>query len=170
MPILTDANLLDLIHDRPITEQLPWASRNDALIIDFYQRIIRDVRATHWLGCRVCADWGSGDASFVDALFYREPDYRGLAVYFSKLSPYYVIGEGRKGGFNLDYAGVDTFAHRNVERLVAPVCAVLDSNGLIRLSKADLGPPLPGSCYGAFYTMITQPPWRHFDALFHWVD
>lgn len=170
MPSLTDANLLDLIHDQPITEQLPWASRDDALISAFYRAIVRTVRATHWLGCTVSPEPGSGYASFIEAWFYREGDYRGLAVFFSKLAPYYVIGEGRKGVFLLDYERLDVFEHQNVAALVAPVCGVLDHNGLIRLSKAELAHPLPGSCAGGFYTMITQPPWRHFDALFHWVD
>jgi len=102
MPILTDANLQDLIHDRPITDQLPWASRDDALIRAFYQAIVRTVRATHWLSCTVSPAPGSGYASFIEAYFYQEGDYRGLAVYFSKLSPYYVIGEGRNGVFQLD--------------------------------------------------------------------
>lgn len=170
MPILTDANLLDLIDNKPITAQLPWASRDSALISAFYRGLVRTVRSTHWLGGTITPAPASGYASFIEASFSREGEHQGLAVFFSKLAPYYVIGEGRKGVFLLDYERVDRIEHYHLEALVTPVCAIFDNNGLLRLRQADLAYPLPGSCYGSFYTMITQPPWRHFDALFHWVD
>jgi hypothetical protein len=88
----------------------------------------------------------------------------------SKLSSYYVLGEGRKNALPLDYERLDFFDHRQVGALVAPVSSVLDSKGLGRLHKEDLAHPLPTSYHGNFYTMISQSPWRHFDALFHWAD
>lgn len=171
MRILTDGNLQDLLYGKPITAQQPWASQDELQIIDFYRSSVTEIRATHWLEGQMRTDWGSGRASFVSAWFYRQREYVTLAVYFSKLSPYYVIGAGRrKDWFALDYDRLDLFEHRQVETLVAPVCSVLDGKGLVRLHKEDLAYPLPASYHGHFYTMISQPPWRHFDALFHWVD
>jgi hypothetical protein len=170
MRILTDDNLQDLLHRKPITAQQPWANQDETKIIDFYRSVISEIRSTDWLECQMHTDWVSGYASFVSAQFSRPREFAGLAFYFSKLSPYYVLGEGRKNSFPLDYDRLDFFDHRQVEALVAPVSSVLDNKGLVRLHKEVLAHPLPASYHGNFYTMISQPPWRHFDALFHWAD
>ena len=51
---------------------------------------------------------------------------------------------------------------------VAPLTALLTVAGLQRLSRGDLAAPLPIDVMVP--TILTDQPFRQFDALFHWED
>ena len=64
--------------------------------------------------------------------------------------------------------GVDTFTTLEVEELAHGVAERLDADGLTRLRKCDVAPPLPPEW--RFRSNLADGPLRIFDALFHWND
>lgn len=95
---------------------------------------------------------------------------------FSRLSLFYVLGEGEKSwqsnGTAASYLPsadfVDDIRTPAVLLLVEPVTAILKARGLVRLRKSELSDPLPPKMHVP--TVLNNPPWQHFDALFYWED
>ena len=96
-------------------------------------------------------------------------------VLFSTLSKYYVLGEGQKtwhkaGGSSylpaLEF--VDEIHHPATRQIATGVCDTLTDRGLTRLLREDLSALLPRDT--DVPTILSDPPWHHFDALFYWED
>jgi len=183
--LLTDTEIDTLLKQRSIFNQWPW-STNDECVID---KNIKDIIAEVRRKVRVkdkseFGHYGSGYASFVDCWLYRSDDefryrpgdnYHGLVVLFSRLSAFYVIGQGEKSwdktsgaSYLPDFDFMDTIEHPAVTELVPRVTAVLDDRGLKRLHKFDLDTILPNDVHVP--TIMSEQVFRHFDALFYWED
>jgi hypothetical protein len=179
-----------LLHGRSISDQSPWSSNDKEEIAHFYRAICEDLCREFLLSSEIeWEDYGSGYASYIDAWFYRDDDrfkvssspenrqYTGLVVLFSRLSPYFVVGEdskswhvnGSSGGSYLpSFELVDDFTHQPVADLFGELEPRLVQRGLIRLRKDDLEQRLPENI--RVPTILSDPPYRTFDALFHWED
>lgn len=184
-PLLSDDDITALLAGRPITHQAPWASGDSAAIDAHLLEACQAIEQA--LGARsriVWDDYGSGHASFVDAWFYRAPygieekdeqAHTGLVVLFSRLSHRYVFMEGDKSwhaegsssylpGFDL----VDRLEADSVVRMAELAQEVLARRGFVRASRAGLGAPLADGL--EVPTILGDPPFTQFDALFYWAD
>lgn len=183
--ILTEAQIEELLAQRSITDEWPWSTNDEATIDEHIKNIVAKVRLeVGLLDKSEYGHYGSGYSSFVDCWLYCEDDifqfasgnhYWGLVVLFSRLSKYYVIGEGQKtwhekGGSSYmpAYEFVDQVRHPATLSIVDDVCAVLNSQGLVRLSAEKLSGVLPDRIQVP--TILDDPPWRVFDAIFYWED
>ncbi|MFV0439476.1 MAG: hypothetical protein ACK5PS_19025 [Desulfopila sp.] len=193
---LTSTEIEMLLHGRSISADWPWCTNDEQVIDGYIEGLVAEMCRT----LRLCdrteyGHYGAGYASFVDCWLYRPDDdfrnrtakrfnlfrwsasnaYCGLVVLFSRLSAYYVIGQGnrswtkRKAAAYLpDFTFVDEINRQAVVDLVAPVQTFLLERGLQRLYRSDLDTILPGDL--AVPTILATRVFRHFDALFHWQD
>ncbi|MBA4019722.1 MAG: hypothetical protein C0483_21365 [Pirellula sp.] len=183
--VLTDTQIKLLLRQQSISDRWPWSTNDESVIDKNIKDIVVEV-------CRQASvedkteygHYGSGYASFVDCWLYRPNDtfrirsgnnFQGLVVVFSRLSPFYVLGEGAKswhergGGSYLPcFDFVDEIKHQAVSELIPQVTAVLADRGLERLHKSDLDVVLPTSV--RVPTILADHENRHFDALFYWED
>jgi hypothetical protein len=184
--MFNDEQLASLIHEEPIQTGLPFDPRDDKSIRRFYEPLVRKIEMDGGLSSRV--EWnhyGSGYASFIDAWFYpadgrsrvsfRNEHYVGLFVLLSRLSRYFVIGQGEKtwsrdGGSSYmpSFDSIDTVDHPALAGHVIPVASILTDAGMVRMKRDDLSQLLPER-FG-IPGILSSPPFRHFDALFHWED
>lgn len=185
----SDDVLKRLLHGQCISDQSPWSSNDKEEIVRFYKAICEDLCREFVFSSEIeWEDYGSGYASYIDAWFYRDNDqfkvssspecrqYTGLFVLFSRLSPYFVVGEGIKswninGGarsYLPSFEMVDHFTYQPVADLFGELEPRLIQRGLVRLWKDDLGQLLPENI--RVPTILCDPPYRAFDALFHWED
>ena len=98
--------IVSLLDQKPITDEWPWSTGDERVIDGNIKKIVTEIcRKCHVLDKTEFNHYGSGYASFVDCWLYRENDdfrfergncYGGLVVLFSRLSNYYVVGEGQK--------------------------------------------------------------------------
>ncbi len=186
-PFFNTAEVERLIKGRPIREPLPFDPTNDEAIRQYYEGLVQRIEREQNLRSRV--EWnhyGSGYASFIEAWFYpaddsarltgREEHHVGLVVLLSRLSRHFVLGQDEKrwsadgsgsGGLP-NFSTVDDITYPAILPLVAPLTALLTAAGLQRLRRHDLAAPLPGT--PQVPTILTDLPFRQFDALFHWED
>lgn len=185
---LSEEILDKLINGKSISGKMPWASLDEKALDNFYRTICDNACRDFSLFSKIqWDDYGSGYASYIDAWFYRDnekfkksskPEYiecTGLVILFSKLSPYFVAGEASKswhtkGGSSYlpAYELVDKFTSQEVIELLKEVEPYLLKQGLVRLHKDDLSQELPSE--RRVPTILCDPPYRVFDALFHWED
>ena len=188
-PFFTDAEVARLIQAQPVREPLPFDPADDTAIRRFYEELVRQIEREQGLRARV--EWhhyGCGYASFIEGWFYPAdgraslPPFRaggerhaGLVVLLSRLSRYFVLGQDEKswtadGGSGClpSFSTVDDLTHPAILALAAPVTTLLSARGLQRLSRAELAALLPEDIQVP--TILTDEPFRQFDALFHWED
>ncbi len=188
-PFFDDAEVARLIQGQPIGEPLPFDPADDGAIRRFYEDLVRQIEREHGLRARVeWGHYGSGYASFIEAWFYPadgraslpphqagDERHAGLVVLLSRQSRYFVLGQDEKswsansgsGGLP-GFSTVDDLTHPALLPHVAPVTALLTAAGLQRLSRGDLAALL--SAEVMVPTILTDQPFRQFDALFHWED
>ena len=177
-----------LLEGKAIVADWPWGEGNERAVDDFFRRLLAEAERVGRL--RVEAEfrhYGSGYASYVDVFAYPADDstriesavdhhYKGLVVLLSRLSPYYCMGYGEKG-WKADRSGFSYLPSFNMlrdlddPRLDGAVQAfrdVLSSNGMRELTKADMAGLLPADV--RVPTILADPPFRVFDAIFHWED
>jgi len=185
----SDDVLKKLLHGQSISDQSPWSSNDKKEIVRFYRAICEELCREFLLSSEIeWEDYGSGYASYIDAWFYRDDDrfkvssnpenhqYTGLVVLFSLLSPYFVVGEDSKSwhvngsarSYLPSFELVDDFTNQPVADLFRELEPRLIQRGLIRLCKDDLRQLLPEN--SPVPTILSDPPYRAFDALFHWAD
>ena len=175
-----------MVQGQPIREPLPFDPANDEAVRRFYEGLVRQIEREQDLRSR--EEWnhyGSGYASFIEAWFYpaddrarlpgREEGHAGLVVLFSRLSRYFVLGQDEKtwsadrGSAGLpNFSTVDEITHPMILPFVLPVTNLLTKAGLQRLHRQDLAAPLPETLHVP--TILTDLPFRQFDALFYWQD
>ena len=186
-PFFSSVEIERLIQGQPVREPLPFDPANDEALRRFYEGLVRQIEREQSLRSRV--EWnhyGSGYASFIEAWFYpaddrarlsgREEGHTGLVVLLSRLSRCFVLGQDEKrwssdgsGSAGLpNFSTVDDITHPAILPFVAPVTALLTAAGLQRLHRQDLAAPLPDTL--RVPTILTDLPFRQFDALFHWED
>ncbi len=187
--MFTDTQIDMLINQESISSEWPWSTNDERVIDRHIREIVAEVRQKLRVEDKTeFAHYCSGYASYVDCWLYRPDDefrfepgnnYHGLVVLFSRLSSFYVIGEGKKswtetiggtyGGTYLpEFGFVDDIHHEAVAGLVPPVTAILDDRGLTRLYQSDLDTILPLDV--GVPTILADEVFRHFDALFYWED
>ncbi|KAA9001322.1 hypothetical protein FJU30_08890 [Affinibrenneria salicis] len=178
-----------LSSQQTLSDRYPWCS-NDESTIDHYlkglcaqiMRVTRTMSRIEW------KHYGSGYASFVDAWFYqttpqfnvRRPPrdgeaHTGLVVLLNRRAPYFVFMEGEKhwlarsaSSYLPEFAMIDRLNTPAVLSLSQQVQLLLESGGLIRLSRQQLERPLPPDLHVP--TLLTDRGFTYFDALFHWED
>ncbi len=182
---LTDTEIDLLLKQQAISVQWPWSTNDERVIDNNIKDIVAEVRRRLRLEDKTeYGHYGSGYASFVDCWLYRPDDdfryrpgahYKGLVVLFSRLSRFYVLGQGFKswhvtGGTSYlpEFEFVDSFDHQAVLSLVPRVTSILTDRGLTRLYKSDLEIVL--ARHICVPTIMTDRVFRHFDALFYWED
>ncbi len=104
--MLTETQIQLLLHQKSISDEWPWGTNDQREIDKHIQSIVAEVCRKLQLEEKTVYDhYGSGYASYVDCWFYRPDkdfrvsagdDYQGLVVLLSRLSPYYVVGQGQK--------------------------------------------------------------------------
>lgn len=182
--ILNDSEIEALLGQRSITDQWPWCEGEMAVEKNVKDIVAELRRSLAILERTEYGHYGSGYASFIDCWLYREtPEFRagedghwGLVILFSRLSNFYVFGEGEKSGrpggggssYLPGFPFVDDTRQPAVRSLVERVESILKSRGLVRLRQADLSPTLPPRFSPP--TILSEAPWRLFDALFYWED
>lgn len=180
----TTEEIQQLVQGQPLCRfPLP---RPEAMIEDFYRTVAAAICAetatkdrTEW------NHYGSGYASFIDAWFYH-PDGRcrraregehhaGIFVLLSRLSPFYVLGQGEKawhakGGSSYLPAmeAIDQIEDSELQHTASLIEPVLGRHGLQRLRREALEELLPSEIHVP--TILVNPPFHVFDALFHWED
>lgn len=184
-PYLDDVKIQTLLKLNRICEDWPWSTDDDRVIDDHLKAVVVSVCAACDLQDRSeFDDYGSGYASFVDVWLYRDHDvfrfdkgncFWGLVLLFSRLSNCYVIGQGQKiwheqGGSSYlpSFEFVDDVRQPALLAIVEDVCRVVDSKGFRRLRKEELSETLAE--HVDIPTILGDPPFRHFDALFFWAD
>jgi hypothetical protein len=189
MPLLTESDIQRLLVAQPITDREPWASADEFTVEARLKEFCADVEQITGAKSRIEWDhYGSGYASFVDAWFYKDTTgfavtagidrgeaHMGLVVLLSRLSPYFTFMEGfkhwhAKGGSSYlpGFDMVDRFETPAVTELAAQVQSVLESRGMARASREELEPGLPDGVSPP--TIMSDPPFRFFDALYYWED
>ncbi len=175
-----------LVRGETVSNRSPW-SDGERKVDSFYRGVVAKIEREQ--RCRSRNEWshyGSGYASFVEAWFYRDDeDFRrphepkgqsfvGLAVLLSRLSEFYVLGRGEKswskttaGSFLPELAFVDRLTDLPAD-FVQGVEHTLSACGLVRLRREQLEAELPSAT--EVPTILADPPYRFFDALFHWED
>lgn len=181
----TDDQITALLHGRSISQQPPWDTDQEEVIDQHVRSIVERVcRKLQVLDRGEFNHYGSGYASYVDVWFYRDEEafrfaegncYFGIVVLFSRLTPTFVLGEGRKtwrdnsaSSYLPSFDMVDRFTHPAVQELEQPIERALQAAGLQRLRAEDLATPLPA--HFDVPSILGDAPWRTFDALFHWMD
>lgn len=188
-PLFTREQLETLLSEQSITPLHPWASNDEEEVTRFYRGVCEHLARALGAEVQIMADhYGSGTASFVDAWFYRTtpdfvPDppprsgesYVGLAVILSRFAPYYVLMQGEKswyeGGAGLYqpyYDAVDRFSRDAVSGFIPEAESILHGYGLQRLHREELGNHIPPELQVP--TILGEPPYTEFDALFYWED
>ena len=189
-PFFDAAEVARLVQGQPVREPLPFDPANDdGSIRRFYEDLVQRIERAQGLRARVeWGHYGCGYASFIEAWFYpadgsaRVPPHQagderhaGLVVLLSRLSRFFVLGQDEKSwsanagsGSLPDFSTVDDLTHPAVWPHVAPVTGLLTAAGLQRLSRADLAALLPPDV--RVPTILSNEPFRQFDALFHWED
>jgi len=187
--LLTLPHIEALLSQRSISDMYPWNTNDDEVIDDFYKSICASI--SDRTGALTQIEWthyGSGYASFVDAWFYKTtPDFsakklyprgsehKGLVVLLSRLSPYFVFMEGEKrwraktsSSYLPHFVMVDCLPSQGVASLASQVQPILESHGLIRAFRDSLVELLPTAL--DVPTILSDPPFSQFDALFYWED
>lgn len=178
--------IVKLLRGDPIDSSLPFDSSDESTIRAFYEPIIQRAESRFDLATRTEWDhYGSGYASFVDAWFYR-PDgtgrlssfaehHMGIWVLLSRTTRFFVIGQGEKswhsqggGSYMPCFDDAECIEHPAIAALASPIIDHFEEAGLTHLSRESLSAPLD-STYGV-PDILSGPPFRHFDALFHWED
>ena len=188
-PFFDDSEVARLVQGQPVGFPLPFDPADDESIRRFYENLVRQIERAEGLSARVeWGHYGSGYASFIEAWFYPadggaclpphqagDERHAGLVVLLSRLSRLFVLGQGGRSwsvnggsGELPDFSTVDDLTHPALLPHVAPVTALLTAAGLRRLSRADLAAPLPPDVMVP--TILSDKPFRQFDALFHWED
>lgn len=183
--LLTDAHIDDLLHQRVISSEWPWVTNDERVIDKHFKDILAEIRRKVRVEDKTeFGHYGSGYASYVDCWLYRPVDdfragggsnYFGLFVLFSRLSHYYVMGQGQKAwsgrtcsSYLPAFELVDAINNPGVLELEMLVEPLLESRGLRRLRSNDLSEFLPEDV--KVPTILTRRAYRQFDALFYWED
>lgn len=185
--LTSEETIRDFAADRLRWPTGPWLSRRG--MKPFYRKVCDEV--SRHLRLKTCIEWdpyGSGEASFFDAWFYRDaPEfkvtipnfsghaYTGLWVLLHRSSPYYVVGEGQKswdenasGGYWPVMKAVDEFETDAVVQVCKDVEHQLWKRGFIRLRREDVDRPIPEDI--KVETIMDAGRYYLFDAIFHWTD
>lgn len=170
----TEQQLSLLLRGEPICQDPPWCQGVKS-VEDYYRWVLAEVeRKTGWK-CEVeWGHYGSGYASYVDVWIHQpHSPGLGLGLLLSRLSPYFVffqnqvdLRNGRRTTYSLpDLELTDDYAD---SKLAAAVQKVLEEQQLVRLYAQELTHPLPPGT--AVPTLLGDPPYSQWDALFYWED
>lgn len=175
-----------LLKGDPISADLPFDNQDDESIRAFYEPIIQ--AADRCFDLRSQIEWnhyGCGYASFIDAWFYRADQggrltglgerHIGIWILLSRTTRFFVMGQGEKSwsekggsGYLPSLDKVDEIDHWAIAALTVPLANKFTAAGLARLSRKDLEETLNSNC--EVPTILSDPPYKLFDALFHWED
>lgn len=149
----------------------------------FYRPICREL--VQQFGLQADIEWdhyGCGYASFIAASFYRttptlqqllrdshhEP--ADISILFCRLAPVFAFWQGRVKGSLPCFESVDALSSPANVALAQHIEPCLLQQGLARLRKDDVSKVLPACYQDQINTNTGDPPYRLFDALFHWFD
>lgn len=176
-----------ILLEHPSAARPPWTPRDEPAIESELRGAVSSLLSALDLQCRAVFDhYGSGYASFVDAWFFRDDpsfghrdgprhEYTGLAVLLCRLAPVFCLMEGSKSwdgksrsSYLPAFECVDDLRTEAVRALAPQIERELVSRGYVRLRREALEELLPGEL--RIPTILSDGPFRKFDALFHWED
>lgn len=182
--IFSNDEIVSLIREDALPRFPP--PKNEAVLADFFRATVAKIRAgTGTMDRTEWTHYGSGYASFVDAWFYH-PDGRarrstnqehhaGLFVLLSRLTRFYALGQADKawhakgGSSYMPALGlIDAIEHPALQPTADQIESILNESGLQRICRADLEPLIAPEL--AVPTLLSDRPFRVFDALFYWMD
>ena len=184
---LTEARLRDVIAGRPVGDAWPYADGSTRDIEAHLRRVAFELRGTRRVEVEAELDhYGSGYASYVH-VFCAKPGglsterrdgldwIDGLSVYLCRLAPVAAFGPGRRTRGDKT-SSLDFLAPEKVGATPAgdwsnelgPIRSVLTRHGLRLLAREDVCAPL--SFATTIPTVLSEGPYRVFDALFYWED
>ena len=183
--MLTNQEIESLLREEPITDEWPWRTKDEMVIENHWEKVVLEICQKLEMDHKSeFTHYGSGYASYVDTWLFREDEqfrfgkgnsYWGLVILFSRLSPYCVMGEGKKkwsevgrSSYRPCFQFVDHFTQGILKDLAENAEKIIGSHGIRRLKKQDLETKLETGI--EVPTILSPPPWRHFDSLFHWED
>lgn len=155
MLILTNDEIAGLIRGEKLARFPPVRSPTSELE-SFYSSLVNII--TRNMGCADKTEWnhyGSGYASYVDAWFYfkdgraqkslADEDHFGIYVLLSRLSYFYVVGQGEKswnrngtgGSYLPHFDSIDSVEHPALLHLERVIDVILSGSRLKRLRKGD---------------------------------
>ncbi|MEN2465848.1 hypothetical protein [Ornithinibacillus sp. JPR2-1] len=157
MSTFTNEELKSIIKGNPVGEFHPYnlAEYDHEAVNDYISSVVGSISAIKNLAIEANFDsYGSGYASYVDVFCYKkdgssseQKDYElwidGIRVYINRLAPVAIFGESE-------------------------IKRVLEKFHFTILDKTYLNEPLPFQA--KIPTILADPPYKLFDALFYWED
>ena len=176
----------DIVKGKSISDAWPWNVVDKKSVIGHIKKCIAEInRKLNLKAKSEFNHYGSGYASFVDCFFYSEAKstkvnyattgYTGLIVLFSRLSNFYAYGEGDKtwhktgGSSYLPHADmVGSLKDIYNLQIIDKVNDLLAENGWQQLTKEYANQYLGFDI--SIPTILNDPPFKVFDAIFYWED
>ena len=175
MGYVYDQELSKLLAARGIGCAWPDSVGEWKIIDIFYETLIENLYRDLDLVTRVeCNRFHSIHISYIEARFYRRTwgIHTGLKILFSRILPCFIAGETKhflhsrrtdNSWVSADFA--DRYNSPDVEALFQEMEPHLLRHGLIRPSQEGLAQRLPSNFH--IPTILGDPPYSVFDALFH---
>jgi len=185
--LLTTVNLKRLLQGKQIGERPPWREKFGAKGRSRIFAAIDRLKSMGSLTVEARLDaYGSGYASFGDVFVYPRDGstttdlsgghrtIRGIRIYLAINAPVAAYGASSVGrharGGSSSFLGPDALygITEDLRRTEHHVREALASSGFLLLPRSLAERPLPFEA--ELRTNLGEPPYRVFDALFHWFD
>ena len=183
---ITNELLERVIAGKAAGEHKAYKNGSDNKIKGHIKATLHDLEQSKNIVIETEDSYGSGYASFVDVFCYKSNGRSsqvksgtiyidGIAVYLCKLAPVAVMGtmgksrssSGGSFGF-LSAEDLNTFPPGDWLEIEAEIRKKLETHGFAILGPRELKKPL--SFIAEIETNLGDPPFKIFDAFFHWMD
>lgn len=185
----TNEELRRIIEGNPVGEFYPYnlSEYDHEAVNDYISSVVGSISAIKNLAIEANFDsYGSGYASYVDIFCYKkdgssseQKDYElwidGIRVYINRLAPVAIFGESeitkhRNGGSSdfISNHSAGSLPPGDWEDEIRGIKRVLEKYHFTILDKTYLNEPLPFQA--KIPTILSDPPYKLFDALFYWED
>lgn len=184
---LTGERLRRIISGTAVGDIWPYADGTEAEIEGYLKRVVADLDRTPSLDAKADFDhYGSGYASYVHVFCSKSKGRSttrrgttdwidGFSVYLCRLAPVAAYGPSQRTrhaqGGSADFLSPHTVGETPRGEWVEEereLAAVLARHGFTLPDRVELCAPLPFRA--EIPTVLTDPPYQVFDALFYWED
>lgn len=185
---LSEQHLRDVIAQRPVGPAPPYAGGVGAEIEDHLRRVVAALASDGLLDVEADFDhYWSGYASYVDVFCSKSGGRSttregtlertdGLSLYLCRLAPVAAVGPGQTTRQGRSTAGSGFLRPESVGATPdgdwaaesRAVSEALSRYGFSVPARAELSAPLPFDAQIA--TVLSDPPYQVYDALFYWED
>lgn len=187
MELLSKHNLQSMIRCESVGQRWPYVGGSERDIEKHLKKTVAKLKRIKGVGIEAeFGHYGSGYASYVDIFCYPkdrssqwEDDgvlrVRGVSVYLSRLAPLAVLGQTErsrlKGGSSFDFLypeDVESFSDDDCSSFVDKVRGIVVEFGFTFMDRETAMTQLPFDA--DIPTILSEPPYRVFDAVFFWED